>query len=576
MTENAYEYEYDLGSDLGESPLRCAPREHVTVDCGDLSLARARGVRRDADALVSLVFTDAASFASKPRPRSRMTSLARAASATASSSAAARGRGSSSSSSLGGASSAAARKVAGVRRVAAARRAAAAPGRSTLLVNAAIADPAKEAMSIRTYVLNDLSAEERVEILKRPRVDFSSILGTVAPIVDAVATRGDDAVREYTSKFDGVDLEDVVVRVSDLPDPVLEDDVRAAFDVAYENIHKFHAAQKELADVDVETMPGVRCRRVSRPIGAVGLYVPGGTAVLPSTALMLAVPAAIAGCKSIVLATPPMKNGEIVPEVLYVAKKAGVTHILKAGGAQAVAAMGHGTETCPKVDKIFGPGNQFVTAAKMTLQNSEAMVSIDMPAGPSEVLVMCDKDANHDHVAADLLSQAEHGPDSQVVLVVTPDVDLDGICAAVSKQAAALPRAEITAKALTHSYAVVVDDLAAACAFSNSYAPEHLIVNVENAEALLPDLDNAGSIFLGRYTPESVGDYASGTNHVLPTYGYSRMYSGVSLDSFVKYMTVQELTKEGLDVLGPSVATMAAVEGLEAHRLAVTLRLGIE
>ena len=227
MTENAYEYEYDLGSDLGESPLRCAPREHVTVDCGDLSLARARGVRRDADALVSLVFTDAASFASKPRPRSRMTSLARAASATASSSAAARGRGSSSSSSLGGASSAAARKVAGVRRVAAARRAAAAPGRSTLLVNAAIADPAKEAMSIRTYVLNDLSAEERVEILKRPRVDFSSILGTVAPIVDAVATRGDDAVREYTSKFDGVDLEDVVVRVSDLPDPVLEDDVRA-------------------------------------------------------------------------------------------------------------------------------------------------------------------------------------------------------------------------------------------------------------------------------------------------------------------------------------------------------------
>ena len=341
-----------------------------------------------------------------------------------------------------------------------------------------------------------------------------------------------------------------------------------------DNIAAFHQAQAGLADVDVETMPGVRCRRVSRPIGAVGLYVPGGTAVLPSTALMLAIPAKIAGCGTVVLATPPAKDGSVVPEVLYVAKKAGVTHILRAGGAQAVAAMGHGTQTCPKVDKIFGPGNQFVTAAKMTLQNSEAMCAIDMPAGPSEVLVVADKDAPADHVAADLLSQAEHGPDSQVVLVVTPDVDLDAIVAAVARQAKALPRSEITAKALGHSYAVVVKDLAEACAFSNAYAPEHLIVNVADAESLLPQLDNAGSIFLGRYTPESVGDYASGTNHVLPTYGYSRMYSGVSLDSFVKYMTVQELTKEGLDALGPSVARMAAVEGLDAHRLAVTLRLG--
>jgi histidinol dehydrogenase len=469
-----------------------------------------------------------------------------------------------------------ARRVAGSRRVSSARTAARCSTRMPLRVsNKAIAEP--DQMSIRTYVLDDLDAETRVAILKRPRVDFTSILGTVAPIVTAVAERGDVAVAEYTAKFDGVDLGDsVVVKVSDLPDPQLDDDVKAAFDMAYDNIVAFHQAQANLGDVDVETMPGVRCRRVSRPIGAVGLYVPGGTAVLPSTALMLAIPAKIAGCATVVLATPPAKDGSVVPEVLYVAKKAGVTHILRAGGAQAIAAMGYGTQTCPKVDKIFGPGNQFVTAAKMTLQNSEAMCAIDMPAGPSEVLVMADKDAHPDHVAADLLSQAEHGPDSQVVLVVTPDVDLDAIVSAVAKQAAALPRSEITAKALGHSYAVVVKDLAEACAFSNAYAPEHLIVNVEDAEALLPDLDNAGSIFLGRYTPESVGDYASGTNHVLPTYGYSRMYSGVSLDSFIKYMTVQEVTKQGLERLGPAVARMAAVEGLDAHRLAVTLRLGTD
>ena len=345
------------------------------------------------------------------------------------------------------------------RRVSKVRTAARRAGRTQLSVtNKAVAEPAN--MSIRTYVLDALDAQARVEILKRPRVDFTSILGTVAPIVDAVAARGDAAVAEYTKKFDNVDLgDDVVMKVSELPDPELADDVKAAFDMAYANIAKFHEAQIALGDVDVETMPGVRCRRVSRPIGAVGLYVPGGTAVLPSTALMLAIPAKIAGCKTIVLATPPMKDGSVVPEVLYVAKKAGVTHILRAGGAQAVAAMGHGTQTCPKVDKIFGPGNQFVTAAKMTLQNSEAMCAIDMPAGPSEVLVMADKDADPNHVAADLLSQAEHGPDSQVVLVVTPDVDLDAIVAAVATQAAVLPRSEITAKALGHSYAVVVKDI---------------------------------------------------------------------------------------------------------------------
>lgn len=323
-------------------------------------------------------------------------------------------------------------------------------------------------------------------------------------------------------------------------------------------------------------MPGVRCWRVARPINAVGLYVPGGTAVLPSTALMLAVPAGIAGCQTIVLATPPRPDGSITPEVLYCAKKAGVTHVLKAGGAQAVAALAWGTETCPKVDKIFGPGNQYVTAAKMLLQNSEAMVAIDMPAGPSEVLVIADANANHTHVAIDLLSQAEHGPDSQSMLVALPGVDVEAIQGEVEKQCSMLPRAEVTRRALSHSRIVRVESKEAAAAFSNDYAPEHLIVNVEDAESWLPVLDNAGSIFLGRWTPESVGDYASGTNHVLPTYGYARMYSGVSLDTFQKKMTVQNLTLDGLRALGPAVAKMAEVEGLAAHRRAVTLRLGLE
>ena len=276
------------------------------------------------------------------------------------------------------------------------------------------------------------------------------------------------------------------------------------------------------------------------------------------------------------VATPPRRDGSVCPEVVYAAKRAGVTHLLLAGGAQAIAAMAYGTASCPKVDKLLGPGNQYVTAAKMLLQNSEAMVAIDMPAGPSEVLVIADAGAAPDHVAADLLSQAEHGPDSQVVLVVTPDVDVGALRDAVARQAAALPRAEITARALANSYALVVPDMAAACAFSNRYAPEHLIVNVEGAESWLPALDNAGSVFLGRWTPESVGDYASGTNHVLPTYGYARMYSGVSLDSFTKRMTVQQLTLDGLRALGPHVARMATVEGLDAHRRAVTLRLGTE
>ncbi|XP_030440849.1 histidinol dehydrogenase, chloroplastic isoform X2 [Syzygium oleosum] len=427
--------------------------------------------------------------------------------------------------------------------------------------------------SMRSYKLSDLSHAEVDRLKARPRIDFSKIFSVVNPIVDDIQSRGDTAVKEYTARFDKVELEKIVENVSDLPDPELDATVREAFDVAYDNIYAFHLAQKS-PEKSIENMKGVRCKRVARSIGSVGLYVPGGTAVLPSTALMLAVPAQIAGCRTVVLATPPSQDSSICKEVLYCAKKAGVTHILKAGGAQAIAAMAWGTESCPKVEKIFGPGNQYVTAAKMILQNSEAMVSIDMPAGPSEVLVIADKYASPVHIAADLLSQAEHGPDSQVVLVVAGDgVDIKAIEEEITKQCGSLPRGEFASKALSHSLIVFARDMVEAVSFSNLYAPEHLIINVKDAEKWESFIENAGSVFLGQWTPESVGDYASGTNHVLPTYGYARMYGGVSLDSFQKYMTVQSLTEEGLRNLGPYVAVMAEVEGLEAHRRAVTLRL---
>ncbi|XP_057464012.1 histidinol dehydrogenase, chloroplastic-like [Actinidia eriantha] len=426
---------------------------------------------------------------------------------------------------------------------------------------------------MKSYRLSGLTEDEVNGLKARPRIDFSSIFNKVQPIVDDVRFRGDAAVKDYTARFDKIELDNIVENVADLPDPELDVSVREAFDVAYNNIYAFHAAQKS-TEKTVENMKGVRCKRVARSISSVGLYVPGGTAVLPSTALMLSVPAQIAGCKTIVLATPPTRDASICKEVLYCAKKAGVTHILKAGGAQAISAMAWGTVSCPKVEKIFGPGNQYVTAAKMILQNSEAMVSIDMPAGPSEVLVIADKYANPVHVAADLLSQAEHGPDSQVVLVTVGDeVDLMTIEEEISKQCQSLPRGEYASKALSHSFAVVAHDMVEAISFSNLYAPEHLIINMKDAEKWESFIENAGSVFLGPWTPESVGDYASGTNHVLPTYGYARMYGGLSLDSFLKYMTVQSLTEDGLRSLGPYVAIMAEVEGLEAHKRAVTLRL---
>ncbi|KAL3623281.1 Histidinol dehydrogenase, chloroplastic [Castilleja foliolosa] len=427
--------------------------------------------------------------------------------------------------------------------------------------------------SMKSYKLSDLSRTQVDSLKARPRIDFRSIFDVVQPIIDDVRSRGDAAVKDYTVKFDKVELESIVENVNDLPDPVLDPAVQEAFDVAYSNIFAFHAAQKPVVK-NVENMEGVKCKRVARSISSVGLYVPGGTAVLPSTALMLSVPAQIAGCKTVVLATPPAQDGSICKEVLYCAKKAGVTHILKAGGAQAISAMAWGTDSCPKVEKIYGPGNQYVTAAKMILQNSEAMISIDMPAGPSEVLVIADKHASPVHIAADLLSQAEHGPDSQVVLVVSGEgVDINAIEDEISKQCNSLPRGDFASKALSHSFIVYARDMVEAIAFSNMYAPEHLIINVKDAEKWESFVENAGSVFLGEWTPESVGDYASGTNHVLPTYGYARMYGGVCLDSFLKYITVQSLTEEGLRRLGPYVATMAEIEGLDAHKRAVTLRL---
>ncbi|KAJ8445186.1 hypothetical protein Cgig2_029558 [Carnegiea gigantea] len=372
--------------------------------------------------------------------------------------------------------------------------------------------------AMKSYKLSELTVSEVDRLRARPRIDFSSIFSVVQPIVDEVRSRGDDAVKEYTAKFDKVKLDEVVEDVADLPDPELDPAIKEAFDVAYNNIYAFHAAQM-LEEKIIENMK----------------------------------PAKLAGCKTVVLATPPGQDGSI---------------------CKAISAMAWGTSSCPKVEKIFGPGNQYVTAAKMILQNSEAMISIDMPAGPSEVLVIADKYANPVHVAADLLSQAEHGPDSQVVLVVAGDgVNLDDVEDEIKKQCQRLPRGEFALKALSHSFTVFARDVVEAISFSNLYAPEHLIINVKDAEKWESFIENAGSVFLGQWTPESVGDYASGTNHVLPTYGYARMYGGVSLDSFQKYITIQSLTEEGLKNLGPYVATMAEVEGLEAHKRAVTLRL---
>lgn len=410
------------------------------------------------------------------------------------------------------------------------------------------------------------------DILKRPLFDVSELHERVQNILTEIREQGDEKLREYTERFDGVKLYNFEVSPEEIAkaEAAIDQDLKDAIALAAENIQAFHSAQ--MPEVKkMETRTGVICWQKPVAIEKVGLYIPGGTAPLFSTVLMLALPAKIAGCKQIVLCSPPDKNGEIHPAILYAAKVAGVTQIYKLGGVQAIGAMAFGTETVPKTYKIFGPGNQYVTAAKQLVSMNQ--VSIDMPAGPSEVLVVADETSNPAFVASDLLSQAEHGADSQVVLVTNNENTLKEVVAEVDAQVAQLPRKELAEKALSNSVLIVVSDDAERVDLINEYAPEHLIISTKSYMELADKITNAGSVFLGEFTPESAGDYASGTNHTLPTNGWARSYSGVNLDSFLKKITFQEINKEGLLAIGPAIEKMAATEQLEAHKNAVTLRL---
>ena len=413
---------------------------------------------------------------------------------------------------------------------------------------------------------------ELSQLLTRPAFDAAALTAKVQLVLDEVRTGGDKAVASYTQSFDGVSIVNAVVTPIEIAAAIeaLDPALKNAIVLAAKNIRSFHEAQVS-ETLKVETMPGVSCWRKSVGIDKVGLYIPGGSAPLFSTVLMLGIPAVIAGCKEIVLCTPPAKDGSVHPAILYAASIVGITAMYKIGGVQAIGAMAYGTETVPQVSKIFGPGNQYVTAAKQLVQQSG--IAIDMPAGPSEVCVLADETCNPAFVASDLLSQAEHGPDSQVLLVSTSKVVVAKVLEAVEAQLAALPRKDIAAKALENSRAIIVENMERAIFIVNSYAAEHLILACENDEEVAEKITNAGSVFLGNYSPESVGDYASGTNHTLPTSGYARAYSGVSVDSFVKKITYQKLTEAGLKSIGAAVETMAAAEGLEAHKNAVTIRL---
>jgi histidinol dehydrogenase len=416
------------------------------------------------------------------------------------------------------------------------------------------------------------SPEKWQKHLARPAIQTKKINQIVKPIFEKVKKSGDKALKKFAKEFDQVRLDSLLVSAEEIQAaiPLVSDELKKAIALAKANIEKFHAAQAT-PDLVLEVMPGVTCSRKSVPVQRVGLYIPGGTAPLFSTVLMLGVPAQLAGCKEIVLCTPTNREGAIHPAILYTAQLIGITKIIKVGGAQAIAALTFGTESVPQVDKIFGPGNQYVTAAKQLA--TKHGLAIDMPAGPSEVLVYADETAIPAFVAADLLSQAEHGVDSQVVLVSPSEEFAKKVLAEINIQLESLPRKDIASKALANSCAVILEDQATAIALINDYAPEHLILAVAKEEEILSQIYNAGSVFIGNFTPEAAGDYASGTNHTLPTYGYARNYSGVSLDSFVKKMTYQKITPKGIQVLGPAVEIMAENEQLHAHKNAVTLRL---
>jgi histidinol dehydrogenase len=422
---------------------------------------------------------------------------------------------------------------------------------------------------------NALAADERGELLRRPaQVAAPETTAAVAAILAAVRCGGDDALREYTARFDQAELADFAVSTAEfaLAEAALTPALRDAIAEAALRIRAFHQAGMG-NEFTVDTASGVRCGRILRPIPRVGLYVPAGSAPLPSTALMLGIPASLAGCDDVVLCTPPRTDGSADPAVLFAARCCGIERVFKLGGAQAIAAMAFGTASIPRCDKLFGPGNAFVTEAKRQVAMTEGGAGIDMPAGPSEVLVIADAGANPVFVAADLLSQAEHGPDSQVVLLSDDDAMLDAVVREVSRQVETLPRGRVARAALAASLAIRVDSLEQAFAVSNEYAPEHLILALRDARAWLPRVRSAGSVFLGDWAPEALGDYCSGTNHVLPTSGAARWCSGLSVASFQTSITVQEVAREGLAAIGPCAVELAAAEGLDAHRLAVQLRL---
>ena len=410
------------------------------------------------------------------------------------------------------------------------------------------------------------------EITRRPSADYSDKVETVSEVMLKIREEGDAAIREYTNQFDHVDIADFKVSSGEIKAAVrkIGQELKKAISIAARNIDTFHVAQKVPHHV-VETMPGVKCWQKSVPIERVGLYIPGGSAPLFSTVLMLGIPAMIAGCRDVILCTPPDKNGEIHPAILYAASICHITEIYKIGGMQAIGAMAYGTESIPKVNKIFGPGNSWVTAAKQFVAMADC--AIDMPAGPSEVAVMADETANPAFVAADLLSQAEHGPDSQVILVTTEEKLIHDVIKVMGKQLKELPRATVAGKALENSRAILVKDVEEMLGLMNFYAPEHLIIATKDAAVLAERITNAGSVFIGNYSPESAGDYASGTNHTLPTNGWAKSFSGIGLDSFSRKITFQEITHEGIKLLGPVIEQMAEAEQLFAHKNAATLRM---